>query len=54
MVSDWKIIHSELLFENRWMELHEDKVEDQGRSHIILGIERQTLLLLFLLLIKIP
>ena len=27
MVSDWKIIHSELLFQNRWMELHEDKVE---------------------------
>jgi ADP-ribose pyrophosphatase len=27
MVSDWKIIHSELLFENHWMELHEDKVE---------------------------
>jgi 8-oxo-dGTP pyrophosphatase MutT (NUDIX family) len=46
MTSDWKIIHSELLFENRWMELHEDKVE--VRSHITLGIERQTLLLLFL------
>jgi ADP-ribose pyrophosphatase len=27
MVSDWKIIHSELLFQNRWMELYEDKVE---------------------------
>src|SRR5215813_10427951 len=27
MASDWKIIHSELLFQNRWMELHEDKVE---------------------------
>jgi len=27
MVSDWKIIHTELLFQNRWMELHEDKVE---------------------------
>ena len=26
MTSDWKIIHSELLFENRWMELHEDKL----------------------------
>jgi ADP-ribose pyrophosphatase len=27
MISDWKIIHSELLFQNRWMELYEDKVE---------------------------
>jgi ADP-ribose pyrophosphatase len=27
MTSDWKIIHSELLFHNRWMELYEDKVE---------------------------
>jgi ADP-ribose pyrophosphatase len=27
MVSNWKIIHNELLFQNRWMELYEDKVE---------------------------
>jgi ADP-ribose pyrophosphatase len=27
MTSDWKIIHSELLFQNRWMELYEDKVQ---------------------------
>ena len=27
MTSDWKIMHSELLFQNRWMELYEDKIE---------------------------
>jgi ADP-ribose pyrophosphatase len=27
MTSDWRIIHSELLFQNRWIELYEDKVE---------------------------
>jgi len=27
MASDWKIIHSELLFQNRWIELYEEKVE---------------------------
>jgi hypothetical protein len=26
MASDWKIIHSDL-FQNRWMELYEDKVQ---------------------------
>ena len=28
MVSDWEIIHSEVLFQNSWMELYEDKGED--------------------------
>ncbi|MFY9796878.1 MAG: hypothetical protein WAJ93_14420, partial [Candidatus Nitrosopolaris sp.] len=27
MASDWRIIQSELLFQNRWIELYEDKVE---------------------------
>jgi len=27
MDSDWKIVQSELLFQNRWIELYEDKVE---------------------------
>lgn len=27
MASDWKIMQSELLFENRWIELYEDKVK---------------------------
>ena len=27
MNSDWKIMQSELLFQNRWVELYEDKVE---------------------------
>ncbi len=27
MTSDWRIIQSELLFRNRWIELYEDKVE---------------------------
>ena len=27
MTSDWRIMQSELLFQNRWIELYEDKVE---------------------------
>ncbi len=27
MASDWKVMHSELIFQNRWVELYEDKVE---------------------------
>jgi hypothetical protein len=27
MASDWRIIQSELLFQNRWIKLYEDKVE---------------------------
>jgi ADP-ribose pyrophosphatase len=27
MTSNWKIMHSELLFQNPWMELYEDKIE---------------------------
>ena len=32
MTSDWRVIQSELLFQNRWIELYEDKVEVRTRK----------------------